>query len=117
MSDQTKYIDFNGHQVKDVHEGIFAVINHYTNPIIGQVQLDTRDGLPYNAERTHEAQRKAADDIYREMTKHVAAEHDRVWVEGYLRGKADHCDYSPSAEYCDIEAASPWSAKAEGAGS
>lgn len=64
-------INFNGHQVDDVLEGVYAVINHYVNPVVGMIRLDDEDGRPYNKDRLRKAYMNAAVAILEELGKHV----------------------------------------------
>jgi hypothetical protein len=64
-------INFNGHQVGDVLEGVYAVINHYVNPVIGMLRLDEEDGRPFNEDRLRKAYMNAATDIVEALGKHV----------------------------------------------
>lgn len=48
---------------------------------------------------------KAGSDRLAESARELMAQ---GWDAGYRQGKADHCDNSPSAEYCDIENTNPY---------
>jgi len=64
-------IDFNGHQVGDVLEGVFAAINHHVNPVVGMLRLDNEDGRPFDEDRLRKAYMNAAAVIVEELGKHV----------------------------------------------
>lgn len=38
---------FNGHQVRDLREGVYAVISHHISPAVGLIRLNDADGVPH----------------------------------------------------------------------
>ena len=70
---------FNGHNVESIEEGVFAVINHYVNPVVGFIRVDDAHGRPYNRERLQKAYADAASDIRAEFMRNLFEAMSKDW--------------------------------------
>lgn len=66
---ETAVLEFAGHRVHSVAQGIEAVISHTVSPVVGKIRLDDADGVATGADGLPEAFGRAAGAVVDELAQ------------------------------------------------